>query len=234
MKPGRLILINVIMGVVLLLIAGAIWYSWNQSYTYVTTNDAAINAPSVPIVAVQPGTLAYLSVAVGQRVTKGQVIGQESAAPTSGAGSSAALAKGGKSGSHGTATSVNILAPVTGRIATINTNPGQAVAAGTPLVTEVNLGQITVVANIPETKIRHVRPGQTASITVDAHPGVAMTGTVMRIQPTTQSFFSLIPTSATAGTYTKVVQRIPVIVSIDTAGYPVLPGESATVRITVH
>jgi multidrug resistance efflux pump len=63
---------------------------------------------------------------------------------------------------------------------------------------------------------------------------VSFTGSVEAIQPTTQSFFSLIPTAATSGTYTKVTQRIPVELSIAAAGYTLLPGENAEVRITIH
>ncbi|AEJ38560.1 secretion protein HlyD family protein [Sulfobacillus acidophilus TPY] len=228
MKQGRLILVNILIILALVIIGGIVWYTWNQNYTYVSTNDAQITAPSVPIVALAPGTLSNLSVNVGQHVNQGQVIGQETVA-----GGATVPTKGSKTASTGS-TTVNIVAPVSGRIATINTQVGSVMATGTPIVTEVNLGQISVVANIPETKIRNVQIGQTATITVDAHPGVSFTGTVQEIQPTTQSFFSLIPTTATAGTFTKVTQRIPVILSIDNAGYTLLPGESAEVRITVH
>lgn len=228
MKQGRLILINVLIIVAILIIGGVVWYSWSQNYNYVSTQDASINAPSVTVVALQSGTISGIDVTTGQRVTKGQVIAQESVATTS-----ASSAKSGKT-AGASSELINIAAPVTGRIATITTGAGQTVAAGSPILTEVQLTHVTVVANIPETEIRRVSAGQSATIYVDAHPGVAFTGTVEAIQPATQSFFSLIPTTATSGTYIKVEQRIPVTLSIDNAGYALLPGESCTVRITVH
>jgi len=222
-KQGRLILVNILIIVFVVIIGGIAWYTWTQNYTYVSTNDAQITAPSIPVVAVVPGTLTTLEVNVGQHVHQGQVIAQETTASRSSTPTTPS-----------NTTTVNIVSPINGRIATINTQAGSVVATGTPIVTEVNLGQISVVANIPETKIQNVQIGQPATITVDAHPGVSFSGTVQNIQPTTQSFFSLIPTTATAGTFTKVTQRIPVILNIDNAGYLLLPGESAEVRITVH
>ena len=227
MKQGRLILINILILVAVILIGGLGAYYWSQSYNYVSTQDGAISAPTIPVPALAPGTIEGLSLHVGQRVTKGQIIAQETVAGTS---SSA------KSSSKSTATTstVNVVAPVTGTVATVSATNGQMVGTGTPLFTEVKLNQVTVVANIPESKIRHVNVGQTATIYVDAHPGVSFTGTVQAIQPTTQSFFSLIPTAATSGTYTKVTQRIPVILSINTAGLALRPGENCEVRITIR
>lgn len=225
MKQGRLILINILILVAVILIGGLGAYYWNQSYNYVSTQDGAISAPTIPVPALAAGTIQGVTLHVGQRVTKGQVIAQETVA---GAASTSSKT------TPSTTTTTNIVAPATGTIATVSATNGQTVGAGTALFTEVKLGHVSVVANIPESKIRHVSVGQTATIYVDAHPGVSFTGTVTAIQPTTQSFFSLIPTAATSGTYTKVTQRIPVILSINTAGYTLLPGESCEVRITIR
>ncbi|MHB1611984.1 MAG: HlyD family secretion protein [Sulfobacillus sp.] len=227
MKQGRLILINILILVAVIIVGGLGMYYWNQNYNYVTTEDASVTAPTIPVPALAAGTIQNFALQVGQHVTKGQVVGQEQTVsmPTSATG------KGSTSPAY---TTLNIVAPASGTIATVSTSNGQVVGVGTPLFTEVKLDQVTVVANIPESKIRNVDVGQTATIYVDAHPGVSFTGTVDAIQPTTQSFFSLIPTSATAGTYTKVTQRVPVIMSINAAGYSLLPGENCEVRITIH
>ncbi|OLZ10918.1 efflux RND transporter periplasmic adaptor subunit [Sulfobacillus thermosulfidooxidans] len=231
MKQSRLILINILIIVALILIGGVVAYYWTQNYDYVSTQDASISAPSIPIAAVTPGTIENLSVSLGQHVTQGQVIGQELTTVTT---SASQTGKGKSATSSPTSTTVNIVAPVNGVVANLAVHDGQMVSAGTPLVTLVQLSHVMVIANIPESKIRNVSVGQSATIYVDAHPGVAFSGTVEAIQPTTQSFFSLIPTAATSGTYTKVTQRIPVELSIDAAGYTLLPGENAEVRITVH
>ncbi|PSR32117.1 MAG: secretion protein HlyD [Sulfobacillus benefaciens] len=222
MKQSRLILINILILVAVIIVGGLGVYYWNQNYNYVSTQDASVSAPTIPVPALAAGTIENLSLQTGQHVTKGQIVGQEIVAGTATGKGAAAT------------TTINLVAPASGTIATVSTSNGQVVGAGTPLFTEVKLDQVTVVANIPETKIRNVSVGQTATIYVDAHPGVSFTGTVQAIQPTTQSFFSLIPTSATAGTYTKVTQRVPVILSINTAGYSLLPGENCEVRITIH
>lgn len=224
MKQGRLILINILILVAVILIGGLGAYYWNQSYNYVSTQDGVVSSPTIPVPALAAGTIQGLSLHVGQQVTKGQVIAQETVAGTVTSGKS----------TTSTTSTVNIVAPASGTVATVSAANGQVVGAGTALFTEVKLNQVTVVANIPESKIRHVSVGQTATVYVDAHPGVSFTATVKAIQPTTQSFFSLIPTAATSGTYTKVTQRIPVILSINTAGYTLLPGESCEVRITIR
>lgn len=221
MKPGRFILIQVIIIAAVVLIGGLVYYYWHQGYQYVSTQDAAISAPSINAVSPSSGTISHVGITTGQRVTKGQTIMTESTPTTSAKGVT-------------TTKTVNITAPITGVVANVTAHSGQSVGAGTPLYTLVRMNKIDVVANVPETRIRHVSPGQTVNIYVAAHPGVTFSGTVRAIQPTTQSFFSLIPTSATAGTFTKVIQRVPVTISIQSAGYSLLPGESASVRITVH
>jgi multidrug resistance efflux pump len=226
MKGSRLVLINVLVLLALVIIAAVVGYYYTQGVNYVSTDDAAISAPSVPVLAVEPGVVTSLSVHVGQHVSKGQVVGTEQVA-----GGTTTIPT--KKGTRvvPVANTVNIVAPVSGQVAVVSAVKGQTVGAGSPLFTEVELSQVYVTANVLETDIAKVHLGQTVSITVDAQPGVTFTGHVRAIQPATQSFFSLIPTTATAGTYTKVVQRVPVIISIETAGYTLLPGESAEVQI---
>lgn len=218
MKPARVILVNVLLLVALVILGALGFYFWSQNYDYVSTADASVTAPSIPVVATVTGTLSSLSVHVGQHLSAGQVLG------------TVTVPGSGKTGP----TTVSLTAPVRGTVAQVNAAQGQMVTAGTPVVTEVRLSQVTVVANIPETKIRRVHVGQSAQVTVDAHPGVTFTATVQHIAPATQSYFSVLPTTATAGSYTKVVQRVPVTLSVDTAGYTLLPGENCEVRITIH
>jgi membrane fusion protein (multidrug efflux system) len=78
-----------------------------------------------------------------------------------------------------------------------------------------------------------VRPGQAATITVDAYPGVEWRGEVESMAPASGSSFSLLPAQNTTGNWVKVVQRMPVRVKIDASeGKPPLRvGMSATVEI---
>ncbi|MCY0882069.1 MAG: efflux RND transporter periplasmic adaptor subunit, partial [Firmicutes bacterium] len=182
-SSSRMILTEVLIIVAVLLIGGIGAYFWNQSYNYVSTDDASVNAPTVTVAAMANGNVSSLDVKTGQHVTKGSVIGTETIAPTT---------------AKTAASTVNIVAPVSGNIATISVHAGQAVAAGTPILTEVELNHVDIVANIPESEIRNITVGQTATITVDAHPGVSFSGHVTQIEPATQSFFSLVPTAASA------------------------------------
>ncbi|MDL2407362.1 HlyD family secretion protein [Rhizobium calliandrae] len=70
-------------------------------------------------------------------------------------------------------------------------------------------------ASPKETELTYVRPGQKVSISVDAYPGVTWKGTVSSIAPASGASFSLLPAQNTTGNWVKVVQRIPMKISID-------------------
>ena len=72
-------------------------------------------------------------------------------------------------------------------------------------------------ASPKETELTYVRTGQTVAISVDTYPGVTWKGTVASIAPASGSSFSLLPAQNTTGNWVKVVQRIPMIISIDDA-----------------
>ena len=74
-----------------------------------------------------------------------------------------------------------------------------------------------VAASPKETELTHMKPGQPVDIRVDSYPGVQWHGTVESISPASGSSFSLLPAQNTTGNWVKVVQRIPVRISIDDA-----------------
>ncbi len=106
----------------------------------------------------------------------------------------------------------------------------QASQAGFSLVSGTHLW---VAASPKETELTYVREGQPVAISVDTYPGVQWTGKVASISPASGSSFSLLPAQNTTGNWVKVVQRIPMLVSIDdTAGKPPLRvGMSVTVDV---
>ncbi len=232
MKASRLILVNALVLVGLASVAALAFYYYSTQSHYVSSQDASISATTVPVVANVPGSLTTFSVQVGQHVKAGQVIATETVA-ASGTASKVdppSAGHGAASGSSAAAT-VQITAPVAGDVATTSAAAGQEVGAGTPLLTLVQLKTAYVTANIPETSIRHIRVGESVDVTVNAIPGVTFHGTVTAVAPATESFFSLIPASATAGTYVPTTQRIPVDIRVHTMGYTLLPGESCSVRV---
>ena len=74
-----------------------------------------------------------------------------------------------------------------------------------------------VVAFLEETKISEIHAGQSVRFNIDAFPGVRFNGKVFLVGSTTASVFSLIPANNASGNFTKVTQRIPIRISIDSA-----------------
>ena len=81
------------------------------------------------------------------------------------------------------------------------------------------LNNVWVIANYKETQLTHVKIGQRAEITIDTFPGVVVTGRVDSISPASGSQFTLLPPDNATGNFTKVVQRIPVKITLD-PGHP--------------
>jgi membrane fusion protein (multidrug efflux system) len=75
--------------------------------------------------------------------------------------------------------------------------------------------RVWVTANFKETQLRNMRPGQTATISVDAYPGLRLQGHVDSIQAGSGAAFSLLPPENATGNYVKVVQRVPVKIVFD-------------------
>jgi multidrug resistance efflux pump len=115
-----------------------------------------------------------------------------------------------------------IAAPRDGVLSEVGVRQGQYVTAGTQLMSLVP-DRIWVVANLKETQMRKVRVGQPATLEVDALDE-KLRGHVERISPAAGSEFSVIRPDNATGNFTKVVQRIPVRISLD-------PGQSAVQRL---
>jgi membrane fusion protein, multidrug efflux system len=108
-----------------------------------------------------------------------------------------------------------ITAPVDGMVSERGVREGQYAHAGTQILSVVPLANVWVVANYKETQLTRVAIGQKAEITVDSFPGVVVTGRVDSISPASGSQFSLLPPDNATGSFTKVVQRIPVKIVLD-------------------
>lgn len=108
-----------------------------------------------------------------------------------------------------------------------------AAFSNTAAVGLVSTDNIWVDANMKETDLTYVKPGDKVDVTVDTYPGKTWTATVESVGAATGADFSLLPSNNSSGNWTKVVQRIPVRVHVERhAGDPVLrSGMSATVEI---
>lgn len=126
-----------------------------------------------------------------------------------------------------------ITAPNNGVVSKKSVEVGQLVQAGQPLMSLVPLEDVWVTANLKETEVANVKPGEPAEFTVDAYPGIRFQGHVESLSPATGARFSLLPPDNATGNFTKVVQRLPVRVrpdKIDPA-HPLRPGMSVVVTI---
>jgi membrane fusion protein, multidrug efflux system len=92
---------------------------------------------------------------------------------------------------------------------------GDYINAVVPVFALVSRQDMWVEANFKETDLAYMRPGQRATFTVDAFPGVRFTGKVHSTSPGTGASFSLLPPENSSGNWVKVVQRLPVRLSID-------------------
>jgi membrane fusion protein (multidrug efflux system) len=92
-----------------------------------------------------------------------------------------------------------------------------------------------VTANFKETQLAHMRVGQPVDVQVDALPDKVFHGRVESFQAGSGSVFSSLPAENATGNYVKVVQRIPVKITIDDADDPMLSlGMSVTPKVTVR
>jgi membrane fusion protein, multidrug efflux system len=129
-----------------------------------------------------------------------------------------------------------LVAPVNGIVSNRTVEVGQNVQIGQELMKVVNLDDIWVTANFKESQLRLMRPGQRATISVDAY-GKKYNGHVESVAGASGALFSLLPPENATGNYVKVVQRIPVKITLDpgeTKEHILRPGMSVEPKVWVR
>ena len=113
-----------------------------------------------------------------------------------------------------------VASPAAGSVTRKRVEPGLMVSRGQPLlaVVPLNPADLWITANYKETQLTHVHPGQEVIIRVDTFPGLTLRGKVDSIMAGTGSVFSLFPPENATGNFVKVVQRIPVKITLDLEG----------------
>ncbi len=106
-----------------------------------------------------------------------------------------------------------ILAPLDGMVGEKTVQVGNNVAPGATLMTVVPLDQVYIEANYREQDLRHVRPGQSVRIHVDAYD-IDLAGLVNSVPPASGAAFATIPPNNATGNFTKIVQRLPVKIDV--------------------
>ena len=131
----------------------------------------------------------------------------------------------------------SVRAPVSGYVARRGVQLGERIAPGTPLLALVPLERLRVDANFKEVQLGGMRIGQPARVIVDLYGGrVEYHGTVEGLGLGTGAAFALLPAQNATGNWIKVVQRVPVRVTLDSKeleAHPLRVGLSTRVRIDV-
>lgn len=130
-----------------------------------------------------------------------------------------------------------IRAPIDGVITNRQVQVGQRIAAGSPVMTIVPVGSVFVDANFKEGQLSKVRPGQKVELISDLYGDeVVYHGKVAGFSGGTGSAFALIPAQNATGNWIKVVQRLPVRITLDPkelAKHPLRVGLSMEAEIDV-
>jgi len=127
-----------------------------------------------------------------------------------------------------------ITAPMDGKITERTVETGAYIQPGQALLAISN-PNLWVVADFKETQLEHIRVGQAVDIKVDAFPKLTLHGKIESLQAGTGARLSLFPPENATGNFVKVVQRVPVKITLDQqpdATYALAPGMS--VEATVH
>jgi membrane fusion protein, multidrug efflux system len=130
-----------------------------------------------------------------------------------------------------------VRAPADGRIGHKTVETGNRIGIGAALMAVVD--DIWVVGNFKETQLAKMRPGQPATIEIDAIPGKKFKGYVDSWAPGSGSTFALLPPDNATGNFTKIVQRVPVKIRFDRdsiQGFEnrIVPGLSCEPEVLLH
>jgi len=107
-------------------------------------------------------------------------------------------------------------APINGIAAQVDSiQLGRFVAAGTPVFSIIDTSKPWVDANPKESDFTYVAVGQPVTVDVDAFPDHVFKGTVGSLSPGTGAQFAILPPQNATGNFVKVVQRVPVRITLD-------------------
>ncbi len=131
-----------------------------------------------------------------------------------------------------------VLAPVAGRLGKRSVEVGMRVQPGQQLGAIVE-EKVWVTANFKETQLADLHPGQEVKIVIDAMSNTPLTGTLDSFSPASGAQFSLLPADNATGNFTKIVQRVPVKISLRAEDIKqfkgrLVPGMSALAEVRLH
>lgn len=130
-----------------------------------------------------------------------------------------------------------IRAPVSGIVGNRHVRLGEYVRPGAVLMSVVPVEDVWVIANFKETQLENITVGQKVEIKLDGYPHFTVVGNVDSLSPGSGASFSLLPPDNATGNFVKIVQRVPVKITLS-RGHPLVgrlvPGLSAEVKVDVR
>jgi len=217
MLENKKVLMMSIVGLIALILAAIVGYYWYNSFYYVKTEDAKVAGDIVKITPQITAKLLELNVDEGETLIKDQIIGRQEMGSLSDSSLELSI----------------IRSPIDGFVVKKQGSVGELATTGQTLVMMTDPAKLYIIANIEETELSKLKVGQKVDITVDEYEGKNMSGKIESIGKAANSAFSLLPTS-TSGTFTKVVQRVPVKIALEHKHDGLLLGTNATVKIHIR
>ncbi|WP_281183000.1 HlyD family secretion protein [Staphylococcus schleiferi] len=210
----KIITINIVTIVLLIIIGVVGFYFYNQSVSYIKTDNAKVDGDQIKIASPVSGKIDGLDVHEGQKLDKGDTV-----------------AKVQGKGENGSPQSVSIKMPQTATIAKLDGQNEGIAQAGQPIAYAYDMDDLYITANVDETDIKDVEEGRDVDVSIDGEHS-KIKDKVDRIGHATASSFSLMPSSNSDGNYTKVTQVVPVKIKLDNQpSSGVVPGMNAEVSI---
>jgi membrane fusion protein (multidrug efflux system) len=132
--------------------------------------------------------------------------------------------------------SAQVITPVSGRVGNLGIRLGSRVTPQTRLMGIIPENSLYVQANFKETQIEKMRIGQKVELKLDAYPSLKYLGKIQSFSPASGATFSLMPPDNATGNFNKVVQRIPIRISIDPSPHQDLikPGMSVIASVDIR
>ncbi|AKA70896.1 MULTISPECIES: HlyD family secretion protein [Clostridium] len=209
-------LIFIILAVIVIAIGSVGAYYWYQNTYFVSTDDARVSADLVSVTPQIQGKLLELNVDEGETVSKNQILARQDMNNIADSNVEQALVR----------------APISGIVVKKQGTIGENWSQGQTLYTLIDPNKLYITADVEETKLGKVRVGQNVDITIDQFSSQKFTGKIKSVGEAANSALSILPTS-TSGTFTKVVQRIPVKIELNKFNTKILPGTNAVVKIHI-
>lgn len=216
MNGKRKMLIGGILIVIVVALGSIGFYYWYENTYYVSTEDARVDADFLSVTSQISGKLLELNADEGDKVTKNEILARQEMNNLPDTSVEQALVR----------------SPINGIVVKKQVDLGELLSPSQTLITLIDQSKLYISANIEETKLAKIKEGQAVDITIDQYSSQKFIGKVKSIGEISNSAISLLPAS-TSGTFTKVVQRVPIKIELDDFDSKILPGTNAVIKIHI-